>query len=359
MIDKLNGISVQTFTGNKKTPEKKLPAKVNTHEPKQVVVVSKKGADAMRNAVMATIAAVGLAATAPTMQSCSDDLDVTVNDSLINTLTIDYNPQELSPETLIVYKDSIVNDTIWQTDTIYKDSVVNDTVWQTDNDTVYVNLPGDTIRDTIYVDVPIYLPGDTIRDTIYVEKPGETVYIEPDYESEAADSLIAHCKNLGFDFDGEGTIPVRLNVFDQWNTTNHDLVFDGKASSEEKMVFIDEAKDYSKSSTDPEIRYNRIEFSPDYGRGLTNHLYKAPTAGVKPSSAAAWVEAAKTCNSYVGEGIIDISEYDDDGELSLIGNFEKSNQADIDFFENRFVEDDEIDTYNWTQAKVTLASPKK
>ena len=332
MIDKLNGINSQTFTGGKKTAEKKLPVRANTPEKKQVTVLSQKGADALRNYAMATIAALGLTAAVPTMQSCSPDVDVET--SLENSLY--YTEKQLDPETLVVYKDSIVNDTIWQTvaDTITKDSIV-------------------------YVEVPVYLPGDTIHDTIYIEKPAETVYIEPDYESEAADSLIAHCKNLGFEFDGEGSIPVRLNVFDRCNTTNHDLVLDGKASSEEKMVFIDEAKDYSKSSTDPEIRYNRIEFSPDYGRGLTNHLYKAPTAGVKPSSAAAWVEAAKTCNSYVGEGIIDISEYDDDGELSLIGNFEKSNQADIDFFENRFVEDDEIDTYNWTQAKVTLASPKK
>lgn len=319
MIDKLNGINAQTFTGDKKIPEKKLTVKADAPEQKQMVIVSKKGANALRNYAMATIAALGLAA-------CSPDVDVET--SLENSLY--YTEKQLDPETLIVYKDSIVNDTIWQT-------------------------VADTTKDSIVV----YLPGDTIRDTIYIEKPAETVYIEPDYESDAADSLIAHCKNLGFEFDGEGTVPVRLNVFDQWNTTNHDLVFDGKASSEETVVFIDEAKDYSKSSTDPEIRYNRIEFSPDYGRGLTNHLYKSPTVGVKPTSASAWVEAAKTCNSYAGKGIIDISEYDDDGELSLIGYLEKSNQSDVDFFENRFVEDDEVDTYNWTEAKITLANPKK
>ena len=303
MIDKLNGINVQTFTGDKKTAKKELPVRSNTPEKKQVMVISHKGAEALRNYAMAAIAALGLTATASMMQSCSPDIDLET--SLENQLY--YSEKELEPETLVVY-----------------------------------------------------LPGDTICDTIYIEKPAETVYIESDYESAAADSLIAHCKNLGFEFDGEGSIPVRLNVFDRWNTTNHDLVLDGKASSEEKMVFIDEAQDYSKDTESPEIRYNRIEFSPDYGRGLTNHLYNSPTVGVKPSSAAAWVEAAKTCNSYAGKGIINVSEYDNDDELTTIGYLEKStDDNDVDFFENRFTDYDEVDTYSWSEAKVTLADPKK
>ena len=344
MIDKLNSINAQAFTGKQKPVSK--PEKTTPEHQKQVIVVSKDGAKALRNSILGGLGVLlaGSAVT-PLVTGCEDEiLKVSLSDSLYQNVVVNYNPEKVDPDTIYVYKDSIVNDTVWQTDTIYQDNMVNDTVCQT---------------DTIYKDSIIYLPGDTIRDTIKIELPADTVYIEPDYESPAADSLIAHCENLGFTFDGEGTIPIRMNVFDQWNTTNHDLVFDGEASSKEKMVFIDEAKDYSKDSSSPEVRYNRIEFSPDYGNGLTSHVYNAPTVGVKPTSAAAWMEAAKTCNTNYKNGLIGISEYNSYGSLSPIGYLEKSSDADVDFYENLFVESDETDTYNWSEARITLANPTK
>jgi len=359
MIDKLNGVQ---FTGKTNKSENikndKLPEQAK--QPQQVVVISEKGAKALRNYAMATIAALGLSATVPGLTSCeqSPDLDVYHKDSL--SVKVDYHPQKLDPETLIVYKDRPVHDTLWQTktDTIKEIQYVKVPEYIHDTDTVW-KTKTDTIEKIVEVPVIEYLPGDTIRDTITVIKPGETVYIEPDYNSEAADSLIAHGKNLGFKFEGEGNVPVRINAFDQWHSTNHDLVFDGKASSEEKMVFIDEAKDYSKDSENPEIRYNRIEFYPDYGKGLTNHIFKSPVAGVKPTSAAAWVEAAKTCNTNFKNGFIGISKYAENSALTQVGTFEKSKESDVDFYDNLFTEDGYEDSFSWSEAKMTLARPKK
>ena len=363
MIDKLNNVQ---FTGKMKKSEvaKKNELPQQEQKPQQKVIVSHDGAKALRNYAMATIAALGLSAAVPTLTSCEQNPDIDFSHTDDLKVKVDYHPLPLDPETLIVYQDRPVHDTIWQTktDTITKDSIVyvkipeyinnTDTVWQTKTDTI-------TKDSIVYVDVPVYLPGDTIRDTITVIKPGDTVYLEPDYKSEAADSLIAHCENLGFKFDGEGNVPVRINAFDQWNATNHDLVFDGKASSEEKMVFIDEAKDYSKDSKNPEIRYNRIEFYPDYGKGLTSHIFKSPVAGVKPTSAAAWIEAAKTCNTNFKNGFIGIARYESDGSLKQIGTYEKSKESDVDFYDNLFTDDGYEDSFSWSEARVTLARPKK
>ena len=296
MIEKLNNVNVVNFTG-KKNNAKNLPAKKQNEMSQQTMVVSKEGAKAIRNLFVA-LAATGA------MTSCeNDDPDFVFNHESDTHVQVTFRPQPVKP------------------------------------DTIHVVVPGK-------------------NDTIFVELPKDTVYMQPTYKSEVADSLIAHGKNLGFKFDGEGNIPVRINQFDQWNSTNHDMILDGKASSEEKMVFIDQAKDYSKDAENPEIRYNRVEFSIDRLRGVGTEIKKAPYVGVKPTSALEWRDAAKVCLTNMKNGFTTISKYDDNNVLFPIGNLEKSKEQDVDFYENLFVED-ATDTYNWSEAKMTLANPAK
>ena len=303
MIEKLNGVN---FKGNNSyETNKKLPAKPKNDLAQQNVVISKEGAKAMRNMALGILAALGASSM---VVSCDKDPDFVFNHESNTEVNVNLRPCPVDPDTIIIEK-------------------------------------------------PI--PGDTIHDTITVVLPGDTTYLKPNYESEVADSLIAHGKNLDFDFEGEGDIPVRITVFDQWNSTAHDLLMDGDASSKEKMVFIDRAQDYSKDSQNPEIKYNRVEYSIDKGRGVAGEFYKAPIVGVKPSSAIEWIELAKICTTNLQNGKTTISEYDNNMDLKQIGYLEKSNEPNISFYENLFSPSGYEDSYAWSEAKMVLASPEK
>ena len=298
MIDKLSSVNPVNFTGIHENNGKKAPEQDKKEMPQHESVISKNGAKAIRNTALALAILGGTAV----MPSCDDDVDVQVTTKSENYVKI--LRHLLQP------------------------------------DTVYVSVPGE-------------------NDTITIILPGDTVTIKESYSSAVADSLIAHAENLGFEFDGEGTIPVRITAFDQFNSTMHDLVFDGTKSSEEQMVFIDEAKDYSKDSENPEIRYNRVDFSVLDATGTGAQISTAPEVGVKPASAMEWIEAAKLCFTNLKNGTSLISELDDYNNITEIGTLEKSTQSDVDFFENLFVDDNETDTYFWTEAKMVLASPEK
>jgi len=288
--------SLTSFSGNTpKIDKQNVPSK-NDKKPNQVVIISQEGAKALRNLALGTLAVLG---SSTMVVGCDDD-----------------------PDFKFVHES---------------------------NTDVEVNIHDCPVKpDTIHV-----------NDTITVVLPGDTVKIKDKYSSEVADSLIAHGKNLGFKFDGQGSIPVRINAFDQWNSTNHDMIMDGDASSKEKMVFIDEAKDYSKDSKNPEVRYNRVEFSVDRLRGVGTEIKKAPYVGVKPTSALEWRDAAKICLTNNQNGFSTISEYDTNNVLIPIGNLEKSKESDVDFYENLYRKDSDDDTFSWSEAKMTLASPEK
>ena len=327
MIDKLNGVQ---FTGKsaKNLPAQKPEKENKPEQPKQVVVVSKDGAKALRNYAMGVLALLGTAAAAPSLTSCEKgfvpDIDIDHKDSL--SVNVDYHPIPQDPDTFIVTVPEIVRDTIFKTDTVFQDRPIY--------------LPGDTIyqTDTIIQQVPVYLPGDTIRDTIKVEIPGEIVYVKPDYESEVADSLIQHGHNLGLDMDGDGKIPTRIHAFDQWNSVDHDLVFDGKASSYETMVFLDRKLDYSKDSKNPTLNYSKAEFSVDYGKGVTFEYFDSRYPGSKPNSKNDWIPTGKVCLTNLRNGFI---------------------QRDVSFYENLISPSGYVDSYAWSEAKMYRSNPEK
>ncbi len=305
MIEKLNGVN---FTGNRPVskPENNLPLKKPQQNlPQQNVVISKDGARAMRNLALGMLAALGASSMAV---SCDDDPDFVFNHESDTEVNVNLRPCPVDPDTIVIEK-------------------------------------------------PI--PGDTVRDSIIVVLPGDTTYLKPNYKSEVADSLKAHGENLGFEFEGEGNIPVRITAFDQWNSTAHDLVFDGKASSEEKMVFIDRAQDYSEDPNNPQVKYNRVEYSVDYGRGVAGEISKAPVVGVKPSSPIEWQEVAKVCSTNMQNGENLISEYDENLNLTPIGYLERSTDEGISFYENLFTDSGYEDSYAWSEAKMVLANPEK
>ena len=346
MIDKLNGVQ---FTGKADKTHKKneLPEKNNNEINKQqVVVVSKDGARAMRNYALGILAALGTTAMLPSLTSCEQDPDIMLSHEDNLTVNVDYHPIPQKPDTFYITKDSIVRDTIWNTDTIIQEKPIY--------------LPGDTIyqKDTIYQDRPIYLPGDTIRDTIKVEIPGETVYIKPDYESEVADSLIAHAKNLGLDVDNGGKIPTRIHAFDQWNSVDHDILFDGKASSYQTMVFTDRMKDYSKDSKNPTLKYGKCEYSVDYGKGVTFEYYESRYEGAKPDSKNDWIPKGKVCLTNLRNGFIQKSTYDENGGLVKVGTFEKGD-TNVSFYENLIAPSGYEDSYAWSEAKMYTSNPEK
>ena len=305
MIEKLNGVN---FTGSKPVSKSanNLPAKTpQQNSPQQNVVISKDGAKALRNMAIGMLAILGTGSMAV---SCDDDPNFSFNHESTTEVNVNLRPCPIKPDTMIIEK-------------------------------------------------PI--PGDTVRDTITIVLPGDTTYLKPDYKSEVADSLVEHGKNLDFDFEGEGKIPVRITAYDQWNSTAHDLVFDGKASSEEKMVFIDRAQDYSEDPNNPQVKYNRVEYSVDYGRGVAGEISKAPVVGVKPSSPIEWQEVAKVCSTNMQNGENLISEYDENLNLTPIGYLERSTDEGISFYENLFTDSGYEDSYAWSEAKMVLANPEK
>ncbi len=384
MIEKLNGVQFTGKVQNSNSVSK--PEKENKQEqPKQVVVVSKDGARALRNYAMGILAALGTTIAAPTLTSCDDDFapDIDINHKDSTVVNVDFHPVPQKPDTFIIKVPEIVRDTIFQKDTIYQDKPIylpGDTIYHTD--TIYQNkpiyLPGDTIyqtdtiyqkvpeivrdtifqKDTVYQKVPIYLPGDTIHDTIRVEIPGETVYIKPDYESEVADSLIAHAKNLGLDVDNGGKIPTRIHAFDQWNSTDHDLVFDGRSSSEETMTFIDRKRDYRFDAYNPTLGYSKCEFSVDYGKGVTFDHYNSRYEGVKPDSKNDWIHTGRVCLTNLNNGFIKRSQYDENGGLIEEGSYEKG-APEVSFYENIISPSGYTDSYSWTEGKMYTSNPKK
>ncbi len=310
MIGKVNNVKLN-FAGNTQKPKKEnVVSKPQNQNAKQNVVMSKDAAKAMRNMALGILATLGASSM---VVSCDDDPDFSFKDESYTEVNVNLHPHPVKPDTIIIEK-------------------------------------------------PI--PGDTVRDTITVVLPGDTTYIKPNYQSQVADSLVAHGKNLGFDFEGEGNVPVRIHAFDQWNSTDHDLVFDGKASSEEKMVFIDRAQDFSEDSENPTIKYNRIEYSVDEGRGVAGEISKAPVVGVKPSSAIEWIEVANVCATNNNDGTISLAQYDDNRNLTPVGYLEKEDdeykdQTGISFYENLFSPSGYEDSYGWSEAKMVLATPEK
>ncbi len=134
-----------------------------------------KGEKGLRNTALFGIAGLGGAAI---MTSCKSDFE-------------HYNKLDHETNWEGKYVDIPTRwDTITKTDIVYRDSTVRDTI----------HLPGEIVRDTIYQNDTTYLPGETVRDTIfqdrvvhdttyiekpiYIEVPGETVYVNPQYEGE-------------------------------------------------------------------------------------------------------------------------------------------------------------------------------
>ena len=142
-------------------------------------------------------------------------------------------------------------DTIYKTDTIKVPEYINktDTVWKTDTIKVPEYI---TKTDTIYkndtIKVPEYITKtDTIyktkTDTIYETKtdtiklPGETIYINEEFESDVPDKIKEMFNDLGIDTTGVGKFVYGIDFQDMKNNKIHSQMWDGGRTSRDGEVY--------------------------------------------------------------------------------------------------------------------------
>ncbi len=149
---------------------------------------------------------------------------ITLTDTVRDTVKV--------PE--IIYK----TDTFWQTivDTFKVPVIIHDTdtVWETKVDTVKVpeiihhtDTVWETKVDTQYIDRPIY-----------IEVPGETIYVNENFESEVPDKMKEMLDDLGIDTTGVGKFVYGLDWQDAKNNQVHRTLWDGGRTSRDGDVYI-------------------------------------------------------------------------------------------------------------------------
>ncbi|MCI1273049.1 MAG: hypothetical protein LKG27_01290 [Clostridiaceae bacterium] len=237
---------------------------------------------AMRNYAMAGV--LGLASMGA-VTSCSPT-DVDVNH--IHNIDIKC-PVDICQKGDTVYiKEYVPGETVYKTDTIVKNKI--DTVLVPKVDTVIVTKPGK--NDTILVPVPGKTDTITVtkHDTTYIDKPiyipGDTVYVQPDFKSDVADTINTDFGDIGINPDGSG-IPISMVYYDEYETMANRLMFNGEESSKNRLIY-----DETKKGWYGDQHYMRVEFSLNAGpgRGLIMRVKKSRTDGTKPVSDLDWVD---------------------------------------------------------------------
>ena len=164
---------------------------------------------------------------------------ITLTDTVRDTVKV--------PE--IIYK----TDTFWQTivDTFKVPVIIHDTdtVWETKVDTVKVpeiihhtDTVWETKVDTQYIDRPIY-----------IEVPGETIYVNENFESEVPDKMKEMLDDLGIDTTGVGKFVYGLDWQDAKNNQVHRTLWDGGRTSRDGDVYV--MNDIGTKWSDPDEDY--------------------------------------------------------------------------------------------------------
>ncbi len=213
-----------------------------------------KGANGMRAAMFGTI---GAAALGGTLASCSQQEDY------YNDLT---GKHEV---TMNLEKRSIPT----RRDTIYQDRVVRDTTYlpgEVVRDTVFIDRPGETVRDTVY------LPGEVVRDTVFqdrivhdtitVKLPGEIIEVptNPEYKGEPEPVLdrITNILTPGEDTDGTTVLMKGMKMFEQHAIEGR---FDGPNTSEKQQVYglhvVDMEDDHNPTTYVKQMKIGKTTFN--------------------------------------------------------------------------------------------------
>ncbi len=221
----------------------KTAAKLATHAPQ-----AQKGLKASH-----ALGAVGFLGGSAILAGCADDLEEIHNhyvplpsDTITETeyvekivekpvyITLTDTVRDTVKVPEIIYK----TDTFWQTkvDTFKVPVIIHDTdtVWETKVDTVKVpeiihhtDTVWETKVDTQYIDRPIY-----------IEVPGETIYVNENFESEVPDKMKEMLDDLGIDTTGVGKFVYGIDWQDAKNNQVHRTLWDGGRTSRDGDVYI-------------------------------------------------------------------------------------------------------------------------
>lgn len=181
-------------------------------------------------------------------------------------------------------RDTIYVDRPGQTDTIYIDRpgpVERDTIY-IDNppDTIYIEKPGPVVHDTIYVPkVDTIFVDRPVYDTIYIDRPvhdtiwvkPDTVYIPKNPHFEINDSINKDIEDFDIPTEGEGDFVYAFQGRNEYLGANHLLLFNGFYSNEHQSSFVDHAfeEDDIPAGGDKPTKYyyTRYDISSDYENG--------------------------------------------------------------------------------------------
>ena len=255
----------------------KTAAKLATHAPQ-----AQKGLKASH-----ALGAVGFLGGSAILAGCADDLEEIHNhyvplpsDTITETEYVEKIVEKpvYITKTDTVYKTDTIGipeiiektDTLWQTDTIRVPEIIEktDTIWKTDTvkvpeiihdtDTIWktdtIKVPEyiektDTVWQTDTVKVPEYITKwDTVYQTktdtqyidrpIYIEVPGETIYVNENFESEVPDKMKEMLDDLGIDTTGVGKFVYGIDWQDAKNNQVHRTLWDGGRTSRDGDVYI-------------------------------------------------------------------------------------------------------------------------
>jgi len=182
---------------------------------------------------------------------------ITKTDTLYKTDTI--SVPEYITKTDTIYKTDTIKvpeyitktDTIYKTDTIKVPEYINktDTVWKTDTIKVpeYITKT-DTVYKTDTIKVPEYITKtDTVyqtkTDTVYetktdtIQLPGETIYINEEFESDVPEKIKEMFNDLGIDTTGVGKFVYGIDFQDMKNNKIHSTMWDGGRTSRDGDIY--------------------------------------------------------------------------------------------------------------------------
>ena len=155
-------------------------------------------------------------------------------------------------DTVIVPEYITKTDTIYKTDTIKVPEIVTetDTIWKTDTVTVpeYITKT-DTVYKTDTITVPEYITKndtiyETITDTVYqtktdtIQLPGETIYINEEFDSKIPEKMKEMFHDLGIDTTGVGKFVYGVDYQDMKNSKVHQSMWDGGRTSRDGNVYV-------------------------------------------------------------------------------------------------------------------------
>ncbi len=197
--------------------------------------------------------AVGTLAGSAIAAGCSDDILEEEHNHFVplptDTITKDNYIEKIIERPVYITK----TDTLWKTDTIKVPEIINktDTVWKTDTIRVpeYINKT-DTVWKTDTIRVPEYITKtdtvwktDTVKVPEYITKtdtitlPGETIYINEEFDSDVPEKIKEMFDDLGVDTVGVGKFVYGIDYQDMKNNKIHSSMWDGGRTTRDGDVY--------------------------------------------------------------------------------------------------------------------------